>query len=76
MSAPTIDELLQGIQAMPDQEAKDFIKEMIDKKQWYTGGDICQDCDALERWTGDNGVPTGIQVAHDNTCPWFNGVTR
>ena len=72
----TVDERIAKVQSLEGQEAKDYIRHLLEDEVWYTGGDICSDCAAHERWTGEDGIPTGILVAHDTSCPWFNGVTR
>ena len=74
----TLDEylakLLELTEAGKDKEAKEYVASRIG--EWYTGGDICKDCLAHERMVGEDGIPTGLEVAHDKGCPWFNGVIR
>ncbi len=74
---PTIDEIMAEMMILAGtQEGKDYIRHLIEDEVWYTGGDVCGDCNANERYQGTNGVITGILVAHDDTCPAYRALVR
>jgi len=74
---PTIDEITSEFMRLGGtQEGKDYVRHLIEDEVWYTGGDMCADCNQHERYVGTDGMVTGLQVAHDASCPNYNGVLR